>query len=102
MDLTTSQLYLLTGVTLLGLWATSARKLRLKPNRLPLPPGPKRYPVVGNLFEMPKEKWWLLYDRWHQSYGKGSYIYSEIMTETYQGIWSTVKSLASQFSSWGR
>ena len=74
MDLTTSQLYLLVVVALLGLWATSARKSRSNPNQLPLPPGPKGYPVVGNLFEMPREKVWLLYDRWHQSYGKDSYI----------------------------
>ena len=74
MDLTTSQLYLLAGVTLLGLWATSARKSRSNPNRLPLPPGPKGYPVVGNLFQMPREKKWLLYDRWFQSYGEGHYI----------------------------
>ena len=72
MDLTTAQLYLFAGATLLGLWATSARKSQSNPNQLP--PGPKGYPVVGNLFDMPKEKWWLLYDRWHRSYGEGSYI----------------------------
>ena len=74
MDVTTLQLYLLAGATLFGLWAISARKSQSNPNRLPLPPGPKGYPVVGNLFEMPREKMWLLYDRWHQSYGEKSYI----------------------------
>ncbi|KIJ96913.1 hypothetical protein K443DRAFT_106465 [Laccaria amethystina LaAM-08-1] len=77
MDLTTSQLYLLAGVALLGLWATSARKSRSNSNRLPLPPGPMGYPVVGNLFEIPREKVWLLYDQWHQLYG--DMVYYEML-----------------------
>ena len=40
------------------------------PNGLPLPPGPKGYPLIGNLFDMPIDKPWLVYDEWRKTYGK--------------------------------
>ena len=40
------------------------------PNGLPLPPGPKGYPVVGNFFDMPADKPWVVYDEWRNTYGK--------------------------------
>ena len=40
------------------------------PNGLPLPPGPKGYPIIGNLFDMPVDKPWLVYDEWFKTYGK--------------------------------
>ena len=45
------------------------------PNRLPLPPGPKGYPLIGNLFDMPADKPWVVYDEWRKTYGKTSIIY---------------------------
>jgi hypothetical protein len=33
---------------------------RKSPNGLPLPPGPKPLPLIGNLLDMPKEKDWEL------------------------------------------
>ena len=38
-----------------------------------LPPGPPQAPVVGNLFQMPKERPWLKYAEWAEQYGK-SYL----------------------------
>ena len=40
------------------------------PNGLPLPPGPKGYPLIGSLFDMPIDKPWLVYDEWSKTYGK--------------------------------
>ena len=39
------------------------------PNGLPLPPGPKGYPLIGNLFDMPVDKSWVVYDEWRKTYG---------------------------------
>ena len=40
------------------------------PNGHPLPPGPKGYPLIGNLFDMPVHKPWLVYDEWRRTHGK--------------------------------
>jgi hypothetical protein len=40
------------------------------PNGLPLPPGPRGYPLIGNLFDMPAHKAWVVYDEWRKTYGK--------------------------------
>ena len=40
------------------------------PKGLPLPPGPKGYPLIGNLFDMPSQKSWVVYDEWRKTYGK--------------------------------
>ena len=42
---------------------------RGNPNGLPLPPGPKMYPLVGNIFDMPVDQPWVVYDEWRKTYG---------------------------------
>jgi len=37
---------------------------------LPLPPGPKGFPIIGNLLDMPADKPWLIYHEWSKIYGK--------------------------------
>ena len=49
---------------------------------LPLPPGPKRWPIVGNAFSFPKEREWLTFMRWSREYGASCQLpYSEAHTE---------------------
>lgn len=37
---------------------------------LPYPPGPRPLPLIGNLFDIPKEFSWLTYSRFSKKYGK--------------------------------
>ncbi|KAF9458367.1 cytochrome P450 [Collybia nuda] len=57
------------AVVSLILW----RVFRKRPG-LPLPPGPKGYPIIGNFFDMPREFAWLEYDRWFKVYGDMVYF----------------------------
>ena len=49
------------------------------PKGLSLPPGPKGYLLVGNLFDMPVHKPWVIYDEWRQTYGKTFVQLSDII-----------------------
>ena len=40
----------------------------------PLPPGPKKIPILGNLFDMPAERQWLRFAAWGKKYGRDSCI----------------------------
>ena len=40
------------------------------PKGLPLPPGPKGFPLIGNIFDMPVNKPWLVYEKWCKTYGE--------------------------------
>ena len=61
------------GITIFGQLKKSKRG---NPNGLPLPPGPKGYPLIGSLFDMPIDKPWLVYDEWSKTYGKSTIIVS--------------------------
>ncbi|KZT37988.1 cytochrome P450 [Sistotremastrum suecicum HHB10207 ss-3] len=37
--------------------------------RLPLPPGPKAYPLIGNVLDMPKSHEWHVFHDWGSKYG---------------------------------
>jgi len=39
-------------------------------SRAPLPPGPKGYPVIGNIFDMPSCREWETFTEWGRTYGK--------------------------------
>ncbi|KAJ3547603.1 hypothetical protein NM688_g5386 [Phlebia brevispora] len=42
--------------------------------RLPLPPGPRRLPIIGNLLDMPKQKEHLKFTEWGKKYGDIVYL----------------------------
>ena len=39
---------------------------------IPLPPGPKGLPLIGNLLNMPSEKEWVTFAEWGNKYGEFS------------------------------
>jgi hypothetical protein len=43
--------------------------LAVRRDTLPLPPGPKRLPILGNLLDFPTELRWLTYNKWSKEYG---------------------------------
>jgi len=43
--------------------------LRPTPPTLPLPPGPKPLPLLGNLLDVPLTRQWLVYSQWAERYG---------------------------------
>lgn len=44
---------------------------------LPLPPGPPRKPFFGNLFDIPRDKAWIKFAKWHQQYGRYNRTFSQ-------------------------
>ena len=57
-----------TAIPLLAV-ALLAWKYASAPARLPLPPGPKRRLIIGNLTDLPAENPWLTYHEWAKTYG---------------------------------
>jgi hypothetical protein len=49
-------------------------KLLAKRPVAPLPPGPKRLPLLGNLLDMPTQQEWLTFAEWGKKYGAYSTI----------------------------
>ena len=41
-----------------------------RPRKVPLPPGPKPLPIIGNILDMPTTKPWEKYHEWCDLYGK--------------------------------
>ncbi|KAH6899256.1 O-methylsterigmatocystin oxidoreductase [Coprinopsis sp. MPI-PUGE-AT-0042] len=47
-----------------------------KRQRLPLPPGPRGLPLIGNLLDIPQDKPWKVYSEWAGQYGDVVYFHA--------------------------
>jgi hypothetical protein len=58
----------------------------------PLPPGPKRYPLIGNVLDMPTEQEWLTFAKWGDIWGMLSFFLSRPNLDSagpnYQGTYA--------------
>ncbi|KAJ7113937.1 cytochrome P450 [Mycena epipterygia] len=57
---TTNSIWFILGLTIV-FYGIRWKRTR---SRLPLPPGPKKLPLVGNLFDIPAERQWETYHQW--------------------------------------
>jgi len=46
-----------------------------KPRHYHLPPGPKRYPIIGNLLNFPRDHFYDAFTRWQTEYGMPNHTF---------------------------
>jgi len=61
-------LYFVSSVTLI----ISSYKVLLRRRKGALPPGPRPWPIAGNIPHLPDNREWETYDKWAKEYGKES------------------------------
>ncbi len=67
---------LLLATLLFGVFLLYRLSLLILRRRLPLPPGPKRLPLIGNLWSVPRtvDHPWKTYAKWASTYGDIFYL----------------------------
>jgi hypothetical protein len=86
---------ILYGVAAATIWWLNGaiQRRRANPTNLPLPPGPKGYPIIGSLLDFPTFRPWLTYDQWSKVYGVFRFSPDKQMLNDTQGTWSISRSL---------
>jgi len=94
--LASASLLFFTGLATVR-WSTSRCNLK----RLPYLPGPKGYPIIKNLLDVPTDKPWLTYHEWGRIYGEphawptryhnitltiGDMIFFEVLGQSFLGL----------------
>lgn len=77
-----------TAMVALAAFLYLSRKRMSSSPSSPLPPGPPRLPVIGNIYQAPKSHAWLQYEEWGKAYGPVVYLnmagQSVIILSTFQ------------------
>jgi len=76
----------LLAVYLASVWCR--KKFNSKYGHLPLPPGPKGWPIIGNLCDLHTGYEWKVYHNWCKEFGSSSILW------IFNGIFLTVNLLA--------
>ncbi|TFK36285.1 cytochrome P450 [Crucibulum laeve] len=82
MDTVLAHPYLAAGGILLFICFSRVANRRKIPSGLTLPPGPKGYPIIGNLFDIPTDKPWLVYDQWCKRFNS-DILYFEVLGQPF-------------------
>ncbi|KAH7919454.1 cytochrome P450 [Leucogyrophana mollusca] len=61
--------------------ARRSTRERANPSGLPLPPGPRGFPLLGNIFDIDPARPWLTYTDWGKKYG--DIVYSSLLGQDY-------------------
>ena len=72
-------------------------EIRAKGYQLPLPPGPKPLPLLGNMLDLPRKYEWETFTKWAHEYGKTGSPFS--------GLWrvdndSVLQAISSECALW--
>ncbi|KAG1851303.1 cytochrome P450 [Suillus subalutaceus] len=59
---------------LTGVGVYLVKQVLIKKNPAPYPPGPRGWPLIGNLLDMPRIKPWLTFTEWGKKYGDITHI----------------------------
>ena len=53
---------------------------RERDGNYPLPPGPKGFPIIGNLLDMPTSDEWVTFQKWSKDFGLGPFYLASYTT----------------------
>ncbi|KAF9220855.1 cytochrome P450 [Gyrodon lividus] len=80
MDITTA-VVCVAGPALCFTFIRKAWRKRALRNGLPLPPGPRGLPLIGNVFDLNMAEPWLSYEQWGKQYG--DLVYSSLVGQDF-------------------